>query len=381
MVIGRACPGYARPILAPADPTSAGAVFQTVGKGRVLLTFLALLVLLACGDGPSGPTGQTRSYRMGFSAIPPRNDQTILLQALELWSQRADAAIMHVSVPWAVLLDGISATEYVQQTQVGLANYYRAKNLTIVMMLDPTDGLNRSAEAPELIALGRSIREPAIQALYRAFAVAMATIIRPTYLGLAAETNLIRASAPPELYQALVPMITATAPEVRTRGFTGRIFVSVQVEVAWGFASSPPGAYVGIAQDLQDFAFVDAIGLSSYPYFVHARPEDLPSDYYARIANEAARPVLVVEGGWTSTPVGSAQGTPEQQARYVTRQAALLAASEAEFVFQLTFTDLDLVAFPPGVAPFASLGLVNTNLQPKLALEVWDSLFALARSP
>ena len=47
--------------------------------------------------------------------------------------------------------------------------------------------------------------------------------------------------------------------------------------------------------------------------------------------------------------------------------------------FQLTFTDLDLTVFPPGVAPFAYLGLVDTNLNPKPVLAPWDSVFARPR--
>ena len=37
--------------------------------------------------------------------------------------------------------------------------------------------------------------------------------------------------------------------------------------------------------------------------------------------------------------------------------------------FQITFTDLDTGALPAGIAPFASLGLVDTELQAKPALQ------------
>ena len=54
---------------------------------------------------------------------------------------------------------------------------------------------NRAAEAPELVALGRSITEPAVQLAYRQYVQALTSIIRPDYIGLAAETNLIREQA------------------------------------------------------------------------------------------------------------------------------------------------------------------------------------------
>jgi len=49
-------------------------------------------------------------------------------------------------------------------------------------------------------------------------------------------------------------------------------------------------------------------------------------------------------------------------------------------LIQLTFADLDLAVItpppPPGLAYFASIGLVNADLDPKPALAAWDSAFA-----
>ena len=342
---------------------------------------LLLVVGLACGDGTS-PSGPTRSYRMGFSPLPPKNDQSTVLPALEMWTQRADAGIMHVQLPWAAMLAGSSATAEVQKDPLNVANYYRAKGLQVVVTLDPTDGLNRAAEAPELVAAHRSLSEPAIQLLYRQYAAAIVAQIRPEYLGLAAETNLIRAVAAPALYQAVKQASNAAATEILAGASHPKLFVSVQVETAWGLLPQV-GGFVGIATDLQDFPFLQALGLSSYPYAAWPEPENVPTDYYARLRGSTALPVLVVEGGWTSASVSTVVSSPEKQRRYLVRQAQLLDAADAIFVFQLTFTDLDLSTFPPPLPPnlgfFAYLGLVDANLNPKPALTVWDSLFSLPR--
>lgn len=162
------------------------------------------------------------------------------------------------------------------------------------------------------------------------------------------------------------------------------LYVSVQVEVAWG-ALGGGGGYQGISTDLADFPFAEALGLSSYPYLGgFAEPDDVPLDYYARVATQSGLPVLVVEGGCTSASVGSVTSTPQKQARWIRRHVALLDQARAVAVFQLTFTDLDLSAIPlpPGsILPlFASIGLVNDNLIPKLALAPWDSVFARPRN-
>lgn len=344
---------------------------------------LAGLLVAACSDA-AGPAPAPRPYRMGFSAIPPRNDSTIVVAAIDNWAKHADAAIMHVSPPWAAMLAGHSPSGTVDTLEVPLANYFRAKGLALVFTVDATDGLNRAAEAPELVAAGRSITDTQIQRLYREWVFAVADTVRPDYLGLAAETNLIRAAAPDSVYQAVVTMTNAVAGEIQAAGLPSTLYVSIQVETAWGRLSSGGGPYQGIATDLADFPFARAIGLSSYPYLGgFAAPESLPLDYYSRLAREAAKPVLVVEGGWPSVAVGGFVSTPAEQARYIDRQGLLLDSAHARGVFQLTFYDLDLSADPPppgSILPlFTHLGLADSAGNAKPALAHWDRLRARPR--
>ena len=357
-----------------------------------ILTLALSVVVVACGDG-AGPGGPPRTYWMGFSAIPPRFDSTTayLIAAIDNWVPHADAAIMHVSPPWAAMIGGYPPAQAVDTVQVPLANYYRAKNLAIVFTVDATDGLNRAAEAPELVALGRSITDTAVQRLYREWVYAVATKIHPEYLGLVAETNLIKALAPDSVYQALVTVANAAAAQINAAGVPTKLFVSVQVETAWGRLGGSGGGggggtYVGIAQDLADFPFVEAIGLSSYPYLAgFAQPEDVPLDYYGRIALEAAKPVLVVEGGWSSISFDTLVSSRAEQARYIIRQMQLLDSARATGVFQLTFYDLDLssMTLPPGsILPvFAHIGLADSAFNAKPALAEWDRAFRRSYMP
>ena len=207
-------------------------------------------------------------------------------------------------------------------------------------------------------------------------------MLQPSYLGLAAETNLIRLAAPRPVYDAVVTMTNAAARDLSTAGLRTPLYVSAQVEVAWGrFQGS--GGFVGIETDLRDFPFAGALGLSSYPYLGgFTEPEQVPLDYYGRV-NSSRLPLLVVEGGWTSANVGGIQSSPEKQARWIRRQFELAAQAEVRYLFQLLFTDLDLVAFgrvaDPQLVPFATLGLVTTDLAAKPALSEWDTAFALPR--
>jgi len=93
----------------------------------------ATLALVACGDG-SGPGRPPRSYLMGFSAIPPRFDSTTayVISAIDNWVPHADAAIMHVSPPWAAMIGGYPPAQAVDTVEVPLANSYRGKGLAIL---------------------------------------------------------------------------------------------------------------------------------------------------------------------------------------------------------------------------------------------------------
>ena len=354
---------------------------------RIRLTVCCAWVLILAGcshsTSPVVPAGPLRTYRMGFSGIPPRADLDILVRSIQLWSQRADAAIISYEVPWDSLLTGVPAESIVVRELVGLANFYRGKGHEIWVYIDPANGLNRAGEADALVRRGRSITEPAIQQIFRKYAVAVDTILHPAHLGLALETNLIRLASSPALYGAIRQAVNGAAADVRSADPTVPLGVSVQVDAAWGRVTG--GGYVGVDTDFVDFPFIQELGLSSYPYLAgFADPDSLPSNYYSRLLEGRSVPAAVTEGGWTSASLGGIVSSPEIQRRYIVRQMALLESVNAVAVFQLTFTDLDLsgVVLPPGsILPlFARLGLVDSDLHPKPALSAWDAAFRRGRS-
>lgn len=323
----------------------------------------------------------TRSFRMGFSALPPRLTIPEVLRTIDSVARHADAALMVPDVPWAALLADSSAAFLVRRDQLPVAQLWRSHGFPIVTTLDVTNGLDRRTESRVLDSLGRSISEPAVQRAYREYVSAFDSIVHPDWLALAMETNLIRAAAPDSVYRAVVTMTNTAAAQLRANGSATKLMVSIQVETAWGRLAGGSTGFVGIGQDRSDFPFVQAIGLSSYPYLGGwATPEDLPLDYYARLVRERPIPMMVVEGGWTSGAVSGISSSPAIQARYIRRQMAIADSAKLLGVFQITFTDLDLASFPtpPGsILPlFAQLGVVDAQYRPKPALAAWDSVLA-----
>ena len=355
-------------------------------KAASILRGLVLFVIVgscgATGTAPSG--GATRTYRMGFSSLPPRLTIPEVLQTVDSITKHGDAALMVVDVPWAALLADSNPSFLIRRDQYPLALRYQQRGMPLVATIEPANGLDRKAESDVLVKLGRSITEPAVQRMYREYAVAFDSILHPAYLTLAVETNLIRLTAPATLYNALVTMTNAGAQQIRATGSTTRLMVSVQVDAAWGRIGA--GSYVGIDRDRSDFSFIQALGLSSYPYLSgFATPEEIPLDYYSRLVAGSVLPMLVVEGGWTSGAVTGVSSTPDLQARYIKRQMQLADAAKLVGVFQITFTDLDMASFPVpagSILPlFAQLGLVDANYRAKPALAVWDGVRARTLVP
>ena len=348
----------------------------TRGSILVLLVCNALLLLLlpGCSRSSDDPPVVTRSYAMGFSWFPPRPDLALAVQVADAAAPHSDAALILASVPWEGLLAGQTAEALVRANELGLAELYRSKGLRVVVSIDPTNGLDRASDAPALVARGRSIAEPAIQALYRSYVLAMARVLQPAHLGIASETNFVRSRAPMALYNGLRAAANAAAADVRAAGLTAVLFVTVQVEVAWG---RPGGAFVGVGVDRTDFPFVAALGLSSFPHLAgFDDPDSLPLDYFSRLVQGTPLPLLAIEGGWPSDSGSGIASSAEEQRRYVQKQSRLLDAAAAIAWFQINFTDLEEGQWPAGTRPFARLGLVDAALRAKPALAEWDNLLA-----
>jgi hypothetical protein len=323
-----------------------------------------------------------RTYRMGFENSAPRADYSLYIQSLNLWTTRADATILSEQLPWDSLLAGVTPQAYITNNLSGFVSFCRSKNLQLWIYVDPENGLDRSSDAPILVANNKSIAQTAIQQLYRNYVIALDTMLHPEHLGFALETNLIKGAAPDSIYQGVKLVANEAAQDVRAVDATVKFGVSVQVEYAWGLLGGA-GSYVGVDQDFIDFPFIQELGLSSYPYFSFSDPSDLPDNYYSKLVTGKGVPVFVSEGGWTSANLNAlgtvVNSTPQKQQAYITRQSQLLDNADAIGLFSLTFTDLDLSAIPPGTPAdinyFANLGLVDTNLQPKPALSAWDGIF------
>src|SRR5882757_2881840 len=104
----------------------------------IFLFVIILTTLSSCKKDNPVPMATTRTYRMGLQNSAPRYDDfNFVLQALYLWTPRADAAMITTEVPWDSLYGGKTAQEYVLNNYSGLVNYYRTNNFKLWVYIDP----------------------------------------------------------------------------------------------------------------------------------------------------------------------------------------------------------------------------------------------------
>ncbi len=352
------------------------------------IVYLLTLIILASACHRHKDGSYQRTYRMGLQNSAPRPDINLFVQALGIWTSRADAAMITTEVPWDSLLRGITLEQYVIANYKDLVNFYHSKNFKIWVYIDPQNGLDRANDAVGLVAVGKSIAQADMQQLYRRFVIVMDSIIKPDHMGLALETNLIRAASSNAIYQGVRQAANNAANDLRLFDKNVKLSVSVQVDFAWGNLSS--SGYKGISQDFIDFPFIEEVGLSSYPYLSDVNVKNIPINYYSKLVEGKSFPVFVSEGGWTSQSITGFSGktiisNPQIQRDYISLQSQLLADAKAIAWFQLTFSDIDLSGWPPSYPPnlkyFTNLGLVDIRLQPKPAMDAWDSIFKIPLKP
>ena len=318
---------------------------------------------------------------MGWAAVPPRLDTELLLRMVDSMAAVSEIAIVQQGVPWEPLLAGAPVDSLVEDI-AQLTDFMAARDLELIFLVDPLDGLDRTKEDPALTALGRSILEPEIRARHEDWVRRIAARIRPAYFGLASEINTLAALGDPDLNAEITGMVNTLAPQIREIAAGTKVFVSFQVDQANGLLGQTGGIdHVGLIEDYD----IDAVGLSSYPVFVFDDPSEIPSDYFEAFDAATELPLLFVEGGWSSANVPWSTGTPAQQVEFFRRYEALLDSVSAEVWVMLTFADLDVATWgldperTAGLSNFASMGIVDSNLQRKPSYAEWQRIFVRPR--
>jgi len=332
------------------------------------------------------PASGARPYRMGWFLVPPKPSVESILEAFPLAARHGDAVLLQREVPWSRILAGDPMETILEQDYDGLIAYLRGLGLHVSILVDPLDGLDRTRESNETRAAGRTLNEPELRALHEQWVELLAARYRPDYFGLASEINSLAARGDPVLYANIRDMANRLAPRIRAAAPNTRVFVSFQVDEAWGRPPIPPSPVDQFALS-REFD-IDVLGLSSYPSFFFEDPETIPGDYFRRLQVASGKPVIMAEGGWSSDPLGTGEtnATLARQRAYYERFFELMDSVQPELIILLLYADMDMDAWlaaaapgtnTQGLRPFSRMGLVSAAFLPKPSLAVWDARFNL----
>lgn len=222
------------------------------------------------------------------------------------------------------------------------------------------------------------------QALFEQMLVDFAESYQPPYLFLGNESDEYFTSNPEDyarwidFYNRAYGVIKAVSPN----SLVGPIF---QYERMSGLGSQNnwTDAQWG-ALEAHDLSRVDIVGITLYPFFSVATPEELPNDYLVPLQERIGDiPVAITETGWPAEPLGAQEfpweSSPEAQVRYVEALGRVLQDVDARVVNWLFLYPLE---YNPEMASaweiFGSLALYDFGGNQRSVYDAWKS-FSLAK--
>ncbi|MFH1170324.1 MAG: hypothetical protein V1704_02095 [Candidatus Vogelbacteria bacterium] len=243
----------------------------------------------------------SRSFQMGFVPITAQPLSTEnWLAAFDLFKNNAEVVMHHVNFA----SEGLAGADYISQ----MADRYGLKKFLVI---DPLAS-DRQTLDPNLKVLGGSFADTKVRQAYKDLAVKLASTYHPTYLGLASEINTYLAKNPNELatFVSLLDEIKTVVKQVAPATI---VTLSVQYEELSGTTGKP--AQWEMLKQLE--APVDAIAFTTYPSAFFSSPDKLPVNYYTRIRNYTAKPILIAESGWPTS--GSSGASVANQTAFLNR--------------------------------------------------------------
>jgi hypothetical protein len=373
-------------------------------KPRLYLPILTLiLAALACGEKAPAPTPHfsptvesteqpesifdTDQTAYGFFPSPPEASTESVLGHFQALGDHADFILIQPNIPWEDFMDGVEGDSKSREDLSNQVILAQMNGLECVFVVDPLNGLNRTAFFGLPEGWEPSFGDPNVRQAFTNFTLWIVRELEPRYLGLASEINTYMDAHPADvgnylsLYAQVYNLVKAEAPETQ-------IFVTFQ----WDDLNNMfPTAAEGRERYQTNWDQIEAFEprldlwvISSYPYFVFHSGEGIPTDYYTPLLDHTAKPLAVAEGGWSTKTVGPISGDPKGQTAYLEAIHDQL-GDRLKFWVYIILNDLDMESIGEMMAAqgrsqadvstlsmFAFVGLRESDGTPKPALALWD---------
>ena len=161
----------------------------------------------------------------------------------------------------------------------------------------------------------------------------------PPYLGIGVEIDFHHRTDP-DSFSTFVDLFAETYEAVKAVSPDTLVYTGFQYEQLRGLR----GGLFGGENDpetadwelLDRFPDADLTAITSYPGLIYRDPAEIPSDYYAALADRTDRPIAITETGWTHRTIAEGWESDEaEQAAFVERLSELTDGIDVETLIWL----------------------------------------------
>lgn len=344
---------------------------------------LAALVLSACrveqdqptsvaSAPPSETQGLARGFQLGFSSIPAELTESAYLQTYDLAAAYGETLLLQRPPAWADFLPGNTVSDTLRSQTLAEKRAADDRGLNLVYVLDPFDPATRSQlQGLPASHVGRTLADGELRQALLADALFVARNVRPAYLVIGHEVNVVF-ERNPEAYTQFVSIYAETFDAVKEAVPETEVLTSFQYEELLGVIPWLP-PHTARWELLDDFeGRLDQFGITTYPSFAFAVARKVEPFYYEQIAEQTSLPVAFVSAGYASGVgrEGINASTPAEQRRFLQRLFDDADHLGASLLVWLISRDLGYATEPPEDL-VATLGLQDVSGAPKEAWPAW----------
>ena len=323
----------------------------------------------------------------GFFPSPPVMTQQSVIDTFKAIGEHGELVLFARNVPWKDFAKGPDVDSADIQELGGMVQLARTNKLEPVFVIDPLNGLDRRRFFALPDGWAPSFANPSIRTAMLNYALRIVRQFHPRFLAIASEINTYEDTHPQDfasflsLYREIYARLKAVAPGLR-------VFVTFQWEELNNLIPGVDGGkppYAVRWEQMEGFEpQLDVWAISTYPFVTYRSSREIPADYYAHLARRTEKPLMVAECGYTSEPVGSLQGTPQDQVGFLDALHDQIGGRLAAWIYTV-LSDFSMESYAPLLkqqglgadAPtlgmFAHIGLRTAEGAPKPALAAWDS--------
>ncbi|RMF91758.1 MAG: hypothetical protein D6733_00300 [Methanobacteriota archaeon] len=293
--------------------------------------------------GPAAPPGEPevkgshsvyslpiskRGFYLGIVATPknsPMSSFEDLAAAYEEAGRIAEVAMVWVEAQGIGEHEALKRNRLIEGLRVhGLRTFI---TLNFATIKKAEGGLEYVVDAPE--GTPANLSDPAFRERWMAEARELARDFRPEYISLGNEINDYFYLHPEEL-DAYVSLFDETKREIK------KVSPETKVLVVFSYNHLLENEQWELLETFDSRA--DVIGITTYPWKQYGAPEDMPDDYYSRIAMHTTRPIAFTEIGWISDPPSS----EKRQSQFLLRFLELTKDLDVEMVNWLFLHEMEL---------------------------------------